>query len=67
MKKITDRPCSAMLCLGDVKVLSMTLRGLGPWSVTKGSVSEAAARGVDSVAEPKPITGARPSSGEVPS
>ena len=49
------RACSAMLCLGDVKVLSMTLRGLGPWSVTKGSVSEAAARGVDSVAEPKPI------------
>ena len=28
---------------------------LGPWSVTEGSVSEAAARGVDSVAEPKPI------------
>ena len=28
---------------------------LGPWSVTEGSVSEAAASGVDSVAEPKPI------------
>ena len=32
---------------------------LGPWSVTEGSVSEAAARGVDSVAEPKPICSPR--------